>query len=885
MSYLQKINTLLEDTVLKNTTSKILQHMGRIRNASSLDLARRWVMELIQNARDVSYEEGIKIRITQTDEKLIFEHTGRPFRVRDIISIINQASSKSELTESVGKFGTGFVTTFQLSEIVKLKSILFEEEEEKAIPFEVILDRRGQNDEEVRKSIEVSMAELREWVRKEESEPFVAGEYNTSFTYDLIGNYEKKIAETGLNDLENSVNEILLFSDRIKEICVEIKTVKRRKTTVYKKQSDSGFSGMTPIFESVFLWEITEDRKKKTEQYKMLEISDGSLSLAVPVDFEKNILPLDEKKARLYVDFPLVGSENFPFPVILNDRKLCSNEERSGISLVDSERSFEARANKEIMLKAVKLYGVLFRYLLSQRYGKLWNMIRIPVWEENPEMSESWVRANIYNALYRVFYREHIIETNVGMLSLSNTLLRFAASEDGEEKDNIYKLMSRISKFAIAKTDVDWEEVLHGYFGEGIDIVRLDIFSILEKARTYLLTIKEEEEAYSWLNDLYKTAMKNEEAVLAIKSGGIHLFPSQKPNEFTVNKNLHPYTKMRKDLSKDEFLREIAEHLFGEKQMVDFRASLVDKKLKLTDEEMGGFFDETMASYINNCVTHITTYKTLDKISPSSQIACAKLAEWIDTMLEKNPSKAWELFPSFCSEEGRAKLLSPKAVAAINRELRESKVEISKLVEEKDKLRDETNKLKEELHRLKEEKSDSYLEHFDVSILEAEINLLGEDTDDKLREIGNAGENYALKRLKDFYCLNLPEETLFMKTKGLEKDEGLQYEVCYMDTETYKQAGFDILVIGRDALGTEITKDYFEVKTHSLGSIAKNRLHFSEEQMKLAMAKGGHYHALKVSYDLNEGKCKDMEVYQNVTAKISEGLLRHRVRGYEYYLE
>ena len=65
MVYLDRINELLESTILKNTTSKILQHMGRIRNASSLEQARRWVMELLQNARDVSKEDGIKISVKQ----------------------------------------------------------------------------------------------------------------------------------------------------------------------------------------------------------------------------------------------------------------------------------------------------------------------------------------------------------------------------------------------------------------------------------------------------------------------------------------------------------------------------------------------------------------------------------------------------------------------------------------------------------------------------------------------------------------------------------------------------------------------------------------------------------------------------------------------------
>lgn len=55
---------------------------------------------------------------------------------------------------------------------------------------------------------------------------------------------------------------------------------------------------------------------------------------------------------RLYIDFPLVGSEQFPFPVVLNSLAMRPNEPRSNISLVEHEESLDARENRALVDRA-----------------------------------------------------------------------------------------------------------------------------------------------------------------------------------------------------------------------------------------------------------------------------------------------------------------------------------------------------------------------------------------------------------------------------------------------------------------------------------------------------------------------------------------------------
>ncbi len=143
MDYQTRIEQNIGNVYQAGIATKILQHMDRIRNVSDVSQARRWVMELFQNSRDAAYEEQpVKIRIELQKEALSFSHNGRPFRVKDILSIINQVSSKSPGENTIGQFGTGFMTTYQLSEEVEIRAVL-KDEDLPFKPFSIRMDRRG----------------------------------------------------------------------------------------------------------------------------------------------------------------------------------------------------------------------------------------------------------------------------------------------------------------------------------------------------------------------------------------------------------------------------------------------------------------------------------------------------------------------------------------------------------------------------------------------------------------------------------------------------------------------------------------------------------------------------------------------------------------------
>jgi len=63
---------------------------------------------------------------------------------------------------------------------------------------------------------------------------------------------------------------------------------------------------------------------------------------------------------RLFCDFPLLGTESFPFPVIINNPTFNPTEPRDGIFLTKNKRSgAQCDENRTIIEEAYALYLVL----------------------------------------------------------------------------------------------------------------------------------------------------------------------------------------------------------------------------------------------------------------------------------------------------------------------------------------------------------------------------------------------------------------------------------------------------------------------------------------------------------------------------------------------
>lgn len=109
---------------------------------------RRWPFELIQNAHDAGERDGrngIMVTVALIDGVLRFEHDAAPFGMVDLVALLDGGSSKDfDSDETTGRFGTGFLVTHALSEVVQVAGVLEKDGGKQA--FRVTLNRPDDED-------------------------------------------------------------------------------------------------------------------------------------------------------------------------------------------------------------------------------------------------------------------------------------------------------------------------------------------------------------------------------------------------------------------------------------------------------------------------------------------------------------------------------------------------------------------------------------------------------------------------------------------------------------------------------------------------------------------------------------------------------------------
>lgn len=561
MNYHDLIFENIDKVYQAGIATKIMQHMARIRNSSDVNQARRWVMELLQNARDVAYpDQPVKIRITLEEDKLTFSHTGQPFRVENILAIINQVSSKVDDEETVGQFGTGFVTTFQLSEQVQLDGVL-KDEGLPYKPFSVLIDRRGYKEEEILQGIGQAMKQIEEADGALSLENYDREEFHTTFRYLLEQQRSREIARLGMEDLQDTIFYILLFSRKIESVELVYRLPDLRKSVIYTRGEERQLGERLCMTE--FQQIIDRGESRRCECYQICSIEKDGMTLAAGYSEKCGFLEFSERCARIFLDFPLIGSEKFCFPMVVNSRAFRPNEPRSGISLVDQVTSVDAKVNKEEILKAVSLYREFLTEILAHQLSGIPHIIAIPQFEVNKEWSENWVKCHIYRSLYQYISGLPLLETAGGKLSLRQPCVYLLQGDSREEIEGVKKLLEPVGNIYYALGTEDWYGAFSGYELQEDKIFSLE--KLLEKAEYFLqvgLRSESRNSGYEagWCREIYLLAMKNERLRTMVNVGEVAIFPNQKLQNGRVW-NLRTIQEIRLDPGIPEELKDVSEVL------------------------------------------------------------------------------------------------------------------------------------------------------------------------------------------------------------------------------------------------------------------------------------------------------------------------------------
>lgn len=439
-----------------SATSKIYEKVNNALKQDDTD--KRWFWELLQNAKDtvVTSKGKVDVRVIidfdQENEPFVrFEHNGKPFKhsnhrfkFDDPKCLLLADSGKIEEDETqrediTGQFGTGFLSTHILSLKILVEGIFFNRDE-KYYNFSFVLDRKYINKFELAEKVEKSLNQY-DSNFKPTQEPNQT-DFHTKFTYYL--NENKKSLENGFEVVKKGISGIDDFIPYVLVFCKEINSVEicdninSKTTTIFARQTELNKQDnqvqIIPISKKLL------DENRNLLQNTTIEIATCSsvsehIDIAIEVQKTSNsykIIQIDNNFPVLFCTFPLIGSEQWRYPMVLNCNNFYPKTERDGILLLtDNDNGNQVRIENTI-----NPYKMLLDYAISQKWENLYWLAKTD-YEICPN---KWTSEDWYKGVFKII-RQHltkqklVLNANGEYLTLDETLF---PTYHGKEKLELF---------------------------------------------------------------------------------------------------------------------------------------------------------------------------------------------------------------------------------------------------------------------------------------------------------------------------------------------------------------------------------------------------------------------------------------------------------------
>ena len=321
----------------KQSCTKIDQGLDKLDPRSG----ERAIWELFQNARDLArLDNGNKtahIKITLTPTEFIFAHKGLPFDHDSLTSLVMQVSSRGkENDDTVGQYGTGFLTTHVFGRKLHVTGSLDMGKytpETYADINRFVIDRTYDNITEFVDKVAHQLLAVNEFA--DAPKTTYCREW-TELCYD-ISSMEGALenAEAALASSLAVIPYVMTVNKPISDVIIENKLT----NDIYKFEKVQ-----LPDEEGLKVMSVSIKHNGECEQRKIyyLESEDGEDMAVLPLETPHKARSLSGI-AKLFVYFPLLGTENFGMDVIFHSKKFFPVEERNGLHLPISNANVRSK--------------------------------------------------------------------------------------------------------------------------------------------------------------------------------------------------------------------------------------------------------------------------------------------------------------------------------------------------------------------------------------------------------------------------------------------------------------------------------------------------------------------------------------------------------------
>ena len=210
----QSVSCALDELLNSMYISNVQNRLRQLNEPTEND-CKRWVWELIQNAKDsISQDKNrasVDIKLVIRDKEVKFSHNGSPFTAKAQLGLLYKYSEgKVNNSESTGRFGTGFLTTHSLSKIVSVEGDVYTDNINNPLcGFSATMFRDGLDE-----------PELLDGVNKMKESMIYTKEINnwTTYTYHLKTPQNENALQLGLENFISNIAQTMLFCKELNSV-------------------------------------------------------------------------------------------------------------------------------------------------------------------------------------------------------------------------------------------------------------------------------------------------------------------------------------------------------------------------------------------------------------------------------------------------------------------------------------------------------------------------------------------------------------------------------------------------------------------------------------------------------------------------------------------
>ena len=448
---------------LQQHALKLLQGFDKLDEAA----AKKAPWELVQNACDLS--KHCFVTVDFRNDELAFSHNGQPFSVKTLLALIKQVSGEKRAGQElamvgdkppVGQYGTGFITTHSFGRVIHLNSILLidEPETDEAIALaDFVLDRSTKAQDEagrLEEMIDKLYAQEEEMYRRIRETELLAGTgAKTTFCYKPASDTERRKIGLALASLQLYTPYVLALNDTLHGVTI---VEADGKQTSYEKGTWEQKEGY---------WQLPVRVGEQNTTILGLRSADGTIQVLLPVRGEEAIEPAADL-ARLFLYFPLVGTEQWGSNFLVHAKEFAPTEPRDGLQLdlvIESAKQ-KAERNRELLLEASEM---IFDFLKqsAEQIAQPIHLARIGFgpWPASEEAAEQHFPSLLQQQWVERFRELKLVETSAGRRTVAECwFLAPEILQDETTRPALYTVAAQLwqQQLPTAELTVAWSNVL-----------------------------------------------------------------------------------------------------------------------------------------------------------------------------------------------------------------------------------------------------------------------------------------------------------------------------------------------------------------------------------------------------------------------------------------